>query len=197
MYEYSASKNALHFVNTQHINDKHDPTNPDKIKDNVVEGLHVGATLVTLDRFHIPFKKEPLEACYCLNYTIKGEPVGPVSYDAFLRDAQYIGREKLTIEYGLGEKVVDHYQKSFYHYWFDVEAGVPVRTLNRQDDDFIMSVYYNWTKSAADEAFELPEACGAWWQKPWNKCQALNHTANAEAAVKSDFAGFMQKKSVV
>ncbi len=194
VYTYSAEKNALHFVNVQHINDAKDPYNADKMTSKTVEGLHVGATLATIDRFGLPFQKEPTEVCYCLNYTIKGEAVSPVSWDSFVDGSMYLGREKLMVEYGettgFGEatpRVVDHYQKSFYHFWFDVETGKPVRSLNRQRDDYILSVYYGW-EAKANDAFALPGACGAWWQTPWNNCKKLIDEEHDEKTEK-DVAG--------
>lgn len=154
LYEYSFSKNALHFYNHQHIKDKI----------NNVEGLHINHTLVTIDRIL------GKELCYCLDYTIDGVQVGPVSYDAFATGATYIGREELAIEYLNKTVKVDHWQKSFYHFWFDVENNVPIRSLNRQDGDFILSVYHNWQTATADGAFDIPAPCLSWWQKIYDKC---------------------------
>lgn len=96
----------------------------------------------------------PTPACPCIDLG-----VGPVAYD-WARDALYVGREKLGIEYLWVELAVDHFVKGPHHVWVDVASQQIVRMYQPFNGlEVFDPVKYKVSDSLPEELFKLPIQC--------------------------------------
>ena len=97
----------------------------------------------------------PTAICPCITLG-----VGPVSPD-WAKDAVFLAREKLGIEFLWEERLVDHYVKGPHHVWSDVETGNVVRMYQPFNglEVFDPNRYETLQQQDDDKMFELPLQC--------------------------------------
>lgn len=111
----------------------------------------------------------PTAICPCITLG-----VGPVAPD-WAKDAVFLAREKLGIEFLWEERLVDHYVKGPHHVWSDVKTGNVVRMYQPFNglEVFDPNRYESLQYGDDGSIFELPVQC-----KLDEKLGCINGTSN-------------------